>query len=74
MTIPIKILNDPVKRREYIFNRVGREDDQTPLYPLETPEEDNCELDGEKRHKAACSIGDKPREDMTSYTPEGVSK
>jgi hypothetical protein len=47
MTIPTNIAKDPVKRRDYIFKRVGREDDQTPLCPLEK----NCELDGGMKHE-----------------------
>ena len=51
MTIPTNIAKDSVKRRDYVFKRVGRCDDQTPLCPLETTEEKNYELDGGMKHE-----------------------
>ena len=44
MTIPTKIICDPVKRREYMYNLAGRQDGQQPICPLENIEDGTCKL------------------------------
>ena len=51
MTMPESVSKDPVKRRKYLYELCGCQDDQTQL----------CLLDNEKCQGESCSIGEEIR-------------